>query len=497
MTIQSNRPRTNAASARQMNSRTAPAIGAILWTLSWAPSSAWAAHADFTGLGYSMLGGAAGFVGGVALSLYLLPKRKPGFARGLLAFAQAIVGTLGMAFAGANIGALVYGVVKRTDQNRQVAEAAQYQNSPLKLAACSAADASSTAGARPRPQEAPAPWLPGSAATTTWLTQATPAPSLSSSASEVRRLIQDAPTPWLTRLALDCGLHGPARADVYFAAMERLKVQSPPKDVRSEYCAVLRASHHARAAPQLQTLIDAKLPWDCPGHDGTPGWWDALNDSADHERDLQWLGMLRKAGADFRLYTPIGGQILHRITQCGAPAMILMALEAGADPSRANPNGIGSPRVQWALRRHAPASESCAVDRLEHPLDRAAISRIDALIGALSAQDANQQASGGETPLFSIYGHTRQMTVLLRAGARIDIRSNNGRTFLHNAQKLDPEAIALLAAQPAEQLRSLGRPQPATGPDGRQPVESLLDVARKRGDKALENLLCANGADGC
>lgn len=219
--------RTNAVLSRPMNPRTAQAIGVTLWTLSWAPSSAWAAHADFTGLGYSMLGGAAGFVGGVALSLYLLPKRKPGFARGLLAFAQAIVGTLGMAFAGANIGALVYGVVKRTDQNRQVAEAAQYQNSPLKLAACSAADASSTAGARPRPQEAPAPWLPGSAATTTWLTQATPAPSLSSSASEVRRLIQEAPTPWLTRLALDCGLHGPARADVYFAAMRDSRLSRP------------------------------------------------------------------------------------------------------------------------------------------------------------------------------------------------------------------------------------------------------------------------------
>ena len=43
-----------------------------------------------------------------------------------------------------------------------------------------------------------------------------------------------------------------------------------------------------------------------------------------------WLALLRKAGADFSLHTPTSGHLLHRISPCGAPATILVALEAGA-----------------------------------------------------------------------------------------------------------------------------------------------------------------------
>ena len=279
--------------------------------------------------------------------------------------------------------------------------------------------------------------------------------------------------------------------------MERLATQPPPTAGGGSYCMVLHETHAARALPQLQALIDARLPWDCPAPDGTPGWYEAVNDSPDRERDLQWLALLRKAGADFSLYTPTNGHLLHRIAPCGAPATILMALEAGADPSRANPQTIGSPRVRWALRRHAPPAETCAVEGFEHPLDRAAVARVDTLIGPLSEQDVNQQARSGETPLFAAYGRSREMSILLRAGARIDTRSADGRTFLHAAQKLSPDAIALLAAAPAEQLRALGRRPPGTTPDGRAPQPSLLELARQRGDTALEALLCANGADGC
>lgn len=440
-------------------SRAALAIGTAQGALGWIPADAWAAHADFTGLGYALLGGAAGFLGGVALLIYLLSNRKPGVASGLAALAQGIVGILAISFAGANLGALAYDFVKRSDQKRHTADEERYQASSLKLAACSAIGANS--------------------------------------ATEVRRLAQDAPELWLTRLASECGLKGPANPDVYLAMMERLSAHQPPKAGSGSYCMVLSETHAARALPQLQALIDARLPWDCPAADGTPGWHGAVNDSPDRERDLQWLALLRKAGADFSLHTPTNGHLLHRIAPCGAPATILAALEAGADPGRANPQAISSPRVQWALRRHAPPSEACAVERFEHPLDRAAVARVDALIGPLSAQDVNQQARGGETPLFAVYGRPREMAVLLRAGARIDTRSTDGRTFLHAAQKLSPDAIALLAAQPAEQLRALGRRPPSATPDGRAPQPSLLEVARQRGDTALEALLCANGAEGC
>lgn len=439
--------------------RAAQAIGTALGAaLGWLPADARAAHADFTGLGYALLGGGAGFLGGVALLIYLLSKRKPGVANGLAALAQGIVGMLAISFAGANMGALAYDFVKRSDQKRHTADEARYQDSSLKLAACSAIG--------------------------------------TNSATEVRRLAQDAPEFWLTRLASECGLRGPANPDVYLAMMERLTTQGPPK-AGSSYCMVLHQTHAARALPQLQALIDAKLPWDCPAPDGTPGWHEAVNDSPDRERDLQWLALLRKAGADFSLHTPTSGHLLHRISPCGAPATILVALEAGADPGLANPQAIGSPRVQWALRRHAPASEGCAVERFEHPLDRAAVARVDTLIGPLSEQDVNQQARSGETPLFAAYGRPREMAVLLRAGARIDTRSADGRTFLHAAPKLSPDAIALLASAPAEQLRALGRRPPGASPDGRAPQPSLLELARQRGDTALEALLCANGADGC
>jgi hypothetical protein len=75
------------------------------------------------------------------------------------------------------------------------------------------------------------------------------------------------------------------------------------------------------------------------------------------------------------------------------------------------------------------------------------------------------------------------MAVLLRAGARIDTRSADGRTFLHAAQKLSPDAIALLASAPAEQLRALGRRPPGASPDGRAPQPSLLELARQRGTR--------------
>jgi hypothetical protein len=138
---------------------------------------------------------------------------------------------------------------------------------------------------------------------------------------------------------------------------------------------VLHETHAARALPQLQALIDARLPWDCPAPDGTPGWHEAVNDSPDRERDLQWLALLRKAGR-ISASTPRPAGICCTASRRGAPATILVALEAGADPGRANPQAIGSPRVQWALRRHAPASEGCAVERFEHPLDRAAVARL-------------------------------------------------------------------------------------------------------------------------
>ena len=89
--------------------RAARAIGTALGAgLGWLPADARAAHADFTGLGYALLGGGAGFLGGVALLIYLLSKRKPGVANGLAALAQGIVGMLAISFAGANMGALAY-----------------------------------------------------------------------------------------------------------------------------------------------------------------------------------------------------------------------------------------------------------------------------------------------------------------------------------------------------------------------------------------------------
>ena len=88
--------------------RAAQAIGTTPGALGWLPADARAAHADFTGLGYALLGGGAGFLGGVALLIYLLSKHKPGAANGLAALAQGIVGMLATSFAGANMGALAY-----------------------------------------------------------------------------------------------------------------------------------------------------------------------------------------------------------------------------------------------------------------------------------------------------------------------------------------------------------------------------------------------------
>ena len=440
--------------------RRAPAIGAGLAALGAAPSAAWAAHADFSGLGYALLGGAAGLLGGVALSILLASRRKPGLGGGLLAFGLAIAVTLAMGFAGASVGSLVYSAVKRADARHYASEDARYRNSPVRLAAC--------------------------------------APAGSGPAGELEQLSRDASESWLLRLAVECGLEGPARSDVYLTMMRRLNAQPAPKSGDKLYCVALGNAHRTRALPQLQALVDAGLPWDCPQHDGTPGWWLSIHPTgAGLERDLQWLATLRAAGARLGQRTPAGAQLLDTITRCHAPAVILRALEDGADPGLLNPLAIGSPRVQWALRRHAPPTEDCSLQRFDHPLDRAAVGQIDARIGAPSEHEVNAQNAAGQTALFSAYGDARTLGVLLRAGARIDILSNDGQTFLHNARKLTPDALALLAAQPAERLQALGRRRPSPAPGGRAARESLVDVARQRGDTGLETLLCAHGADGC
>ena len=440
--------------------RRAQAVGAGLAALGIAPSAAWAAHADFTSLGYVLLGGMGGLLGGVALSIHLASRRKPGLGGGLLAFGLAIAVTLAMGFAGASVGALVYSAVKRADTSHNASEDARYRNSPVRLAAC--------------------------------------APSGSGPATELEQLSRDASESWLLRLAMECGLEGPARSDVYLVMMRRLNAQPAPKSGHKLYCVALEAAHRNRALPQLQALVDAGLPWDCPQHDGAPGWWLSIHSAGKGlEQNLEWLATLRAAGARLDQRSPAGAQLLDAITRCSAPAVILRALEDGADPGLLNPLAIGSPRVQWALRRHAPPAEACSLRNFEHPLDRAAVSQIDARIGTPSEAEVNAQNAAGQTALFSAYGDARTLGVLLRAGARIDILSNDGQTFLHNARKLTPDAIALLAAQPAERLQALGRRQPSSAPGGQAPQQSLLDVARQRGDTGLETLLCAHGADGC
>ena len=131
-----------------------------------------------------------------------------------------------------------------------------------------------------------------------------------------------------------------------------------------------------------------------------------------------------------------------------------------------------------------------------NPLDRAAVARVDALIGPLSEQDVNQQAAAARR-LFAAYGRPRNGRTAARAGARIDTRSADRVNLLHAAPKAEPRRHRPAGDQPRRAVARAGRAAAGHQPDGRAPQLSLLELARQRGDTALEALLCANGADGC
>ena len=265
-----------------------------------------------------------------------------------------------------------------------------------------------------------------------------------------------------------------------------------------EWCLVLEPIHRGAMVNHLRVLMDLKYPLAC-STDGQADWWTATegrrgeNNTEVNARRVKFFTELHDAGVAMNATAaPRGRNLLHLVTACDSPSMVLFALRLGIDPSVANPDTNWSPRTEWLLRTLYSQSRECHVRRESPEWDSEVFNDVERLMGKPSASEINMNRRlGGQTPLFLVDETQETLSIMLRLGAQLDLHDAEGNTFLHASQKLDNATLALLRSQPKSVLVRLGKKS-----DSVQGTP-LVTAARRRGDTGLVELLCKHGADGC
>ena len=265
-----------------------------------------------------------------------------------------------------------------------------------------------------------------------------------------------------------------------------------------DWCLMIEAIHRGAMVNHLRVLMDLEYPLACASN-GQPNWWTAtegrkgeINQDVDARR-LEFFKILQDAGVNMHMaVAPTGRNLLHLVTWCDSPGMVLFALRLGIDPSVADPHSNWSPRTEWLLRTLGSQTWDCQLRRDSNVWGPEIFNEIERLMGKPSMAEINTaRRSSGQTPLFWVSEEAETLSTMLRLGAQLDVRDVHGNTFLHASQKLDNATLALLRSQPKEVLVSLGKKS-----DSPKAIP-LVSAARLREDEGLVELLCKHGADGC
>lgn len=216
---------------------------------------------------------------------------------------------------------------------------------------------------------------------------------------------------------------------------------------------------------------------------------------------------LLDAGADLHVARPTGENALVFAARTGAPAVVERLLNAGAPPDRKMGDREQTP-LMWAaaeghadvvallLRAGADKEARTAYREVNAPYahyvpDRKPIERIEkdrSVISILWPKDGDgdmRRHQGGMTPLlFAVEaGHLDVTTVLLDAGATVDLPTLDGMTPLQLAQIRRHETLALFLLERGADPNNAGPGYPP------------LHVAAYLGQAAIAEDLIARGAN--
>lgn len=162
-------------------------------------------------------------------------------------------------------------------------------------------------------------------------------------------------------------------------------------------------------------------------------WETALHVAAGTARDPDVIRALLRAGASVEATDGGGNTPLHTAATTGAPAVMRVLLEAGADPSLRVE--VSRPANPWDPKDWTP-------------LHLAARNRDPGVVALLLEAGANVNARvhGYETALHTAArnGNPLVAELLLDAGAEVDAREVNGKTPLHVAARENSNAAVLM-----------------------------------------------------
>lgn len=169
----------------------------------------------------------------------------------------------------------------------------------------------------------------------------------------------------LPQILWRCVLGGPQRDSVFREMLPAFQLAHQSDSANASYCESLRSLHAKQRLDLLKVLLDAGLPLTCAKSHGEPVWFLGLERSSDSEhvdsrrteRTLEWLEFLKVSGVNLGERGTYSKKcMLDHVIQSHA-ALILMALDAGCDPSIVPVASSGyedwSAIIRWTERRFA------------------------------------------------------------------------------------------------------------------------------------------------
>ncbi len=317
----------------------------------------------------------------------------------------------------------------------------------------------------------------------------------------------------LPQILWRCVLGGPQRDSVFREMLPAFQLAHQSDGANAPYCESLRSLHAKQRLDLLKVLLDAGLPLTCTKSHGEPVWFLGLNRSYDSERadamrterTLEWLEFLKVSGVNLGergLYSK--KCMLDHVIQSHAAPLILMALDAGCDPSIAPVASSGyedwSAIIRWTERRFAIKS-NC---RGAPVLTADEITTISARIPEPRTHDINRaHPNTGETLLHFMLpkenlcqdGGAAVFTYLVSRGADLGLGDRDRGSFLGiTLGQMHPGLVAELNKLSDAQFERMAFP---VSSDAGQALRPLLETARERGNTDLVELLCTRKIKGC
>jgi hypothetical protein len=309
-----------------------------------------------------------------------------------------------------------------------------------------------------------------------------------------------------------------------FSLLMPALIQRYHDDTETEgYCNLLRGLHQSRDV-ELLTSVDALGgALVCPGRRDwmlglapRPLGYNNYDVGIDQELlrlnslrpdTVPWLTLLKKSGANLCDQTADQPSLLSIAARWYAPQAVELLLNAGCNPSEplsaAAAGRFGSEdhrfsaSVWWAVRRFSSAEGSTAYG----PLDNQD-ARVPKLSRAMpiSALELNQSVNDitGQTTLHMMPMSPMLLQQLVKAGARLDLVSNRGDSWLpvnDNYVSLSPEYLAVLQALPIEQLKKLTATVTLAGKS--MPLKALQTPDKNGYTNNFRNLMCKRRAIVC